>query len=118
MSNIRDKVAMKRDNMNPKEFWNSLPPETPRMVRKRNWTKFKKILNFLGIGTATSSRGTGNSNSQSTSTSYSQPTPPPSRDIRDEYHFDPRQWALKEMQAEAYHSLIDGRGDDDRDSRG
>lgn len=41
-------------------------------------------------------------------------TPPNSgREFREGYHFDPEKWVVKEMQAEAYHDLVDGKGDHD-----
>lgn len=39
--------------------------------------------------------------------------PNPGREFREGYHFDPERWVVKEMQAEAYHDLVDGKGDHD-----
>lgn len=35
--------------------------------------------------------------------------------FREQNHFDPEKWVIKEMQAEAYHDLVDGKGDCDHD---
>lgn len=39
----------------------------------------------------------------------------PQAAFREQHHFDPEKWVIKEMQAEAYHDLVDGKGDHDCD---
>lgn len=69
---------------------------------------FKILGAFLGIDkrTITTSKEEWEGNGSSPA-SYQTPQ----QTFREQYRFNPEQWAIKEAQAEAYHDLVDGRGD-------
>lgn len=106
---ISDKIK----NMSPDEFWAKAPAETPRMKRQRTWKKVKKVAEILGLDSL------GEASSKSRGRHHgggAHSAPPPqssSAAFRQEQAFDYEQWVRKEMAAEAYSKLVDGKGDHD-----
>lgn len=96
-----------------KDFEKYLAPDTPKMKRQRVFLKVKGVLDFFGIiDESSSASGSGGINTSTTSSS--------SQSFRASYHAEPQQrtheqWVMDEMAHEAYHKMVDGKGDHDCD---
>ena len=113
MSSISDEVAKAIREKSVEEGF-KIPEPTEEMKRKRKFEKVKRIAKLFGLFDGGSSSGG----------HVSHPTPhhdSPSHGggIRDRYRhdqpFDPERAYIDRMQWEAYHDLVDGKGDHDCD---
>lgn len=106
----------KRPNIPFSEIKRKYPRSNENQKEKKSILQRLLILPFrfvgatLGIDKDTiSSYNKSANNTSKVGNSYQLNNSPES--LREQYHFDPEKWAIKEMQAEAYNALVDGKGD-------